>query len=176
MDKGEKILEVKHRPFSFFDYAISLFLFLFAIFMIYVIHTSTTISSVGYIWGWLLSIGALSVVVWGYLFSDRDAPIIVIYENGLWSKRFPLSCVQFVPWQDISVVKINGLAVIFVPYDIQKYSRRVRLFYKMDAVFFSCPIFLRFGTAYVGFYDVDATHFVNACQSALANYRAKHGA
>ncbi len=175
MDKGEKILEVKYRPFSFFDYAASMFLVFIAIILIYAIHSPTAVSSLGYVLGWLLSIGLLWASIGGYLLADRDSSFVLVYENGVFSKRFPLSRVQFVPWTEIRMVKENGSAVIFIPYDVQAYNKKLNFYYKIDAVFFSCPIFLRFSNRGGGFYDVDATHFVNICSTALENYRAKHG-
>ncbi len=177
-DYGEKILEVRHRPFGVLDgFFLALFLCVASLFAFIALDKS--IESIGemfVVWGFCVG---MCVLVLMLLFMDRKTAVFVVYENGIFSNKFKLRQISFIHWEDISDVSVRFNCVHVIPCDKANFSEKTSWIYRSDSILFGeyeqYPIMLRFyGTYGVYLYDIDVQSFAEVCNSALKDYRRKH--
>ena len=177
MDKGARILNVRHTgaPRSG----------LFVIGFLAVVMTMTLPSRdagiIELVFLWCVTFICYGMVLAGLLL-DKEKIRFSLYENGIESKWFKWTGNPFISWADINSIKMRKSNVkgamlpyiYFIPKDpdfyFKKRSRFMRMVYMVEYARYNTAIFFM-----AQHLDVPADKLLQECQSALENYRAKHG-
>lgn len=177
-DFGEKILEVRYRPFGLFDVFSVIIFSAIALLFTYIALTKPNETFMEFLVVLVFALG-----LWGaacsILFMNRAKPVYVVFENGLHSNKFKLGQVKFIHWNNILDVSVRLNFVNLVPSQNADFSEKNNYTHRSHSLLYGGgeqnPIMLRFHGSYgMDLYDIDVQSFAEVCNSALNEYRKKN--